>query len=121
MSVFSTFSGVVLLPDPAEHPAASIMIAVAVATPTFRSLIVSPAEFAWSHICSGKRWQTPQTPMAAACIVIQHNARRCLAHAERDDSPLDVSLLSLGDNHHCYQIVIVGAWLGQLVTPCRYR
>jgi len=28
---------------------ASIMIAVAVATPTFRNLIVSPAEFAWSH------------------------------------------------------------------------
>src|SRR5215469_18528486 len=86
MSVFSTFSGAALLLDPFEHPAASIMIATADATPTFWNLIVSLAElpghvhdWAASANTAGRQW--PPTR-----IVIQHNAPRCPAHPERDYS-----------------------------------
>jgi hypothetical protein len=40
MFVFSMLSRAVLLPDPLEHPAASIMIAAVDATPTCRNFIV---------------------------------------------------------------------------------
>jgi hypothetical protein len=45
MFAFSTLSGVLVF-DPLEHPAASIMIAAIDATPTVQNFVISPADFA---------------------------------------------------------------------------